>query len=24
VVVIGIEDGWAKEIADGIAKTGKP
>jgi (2R)-sulfolactate sulfo-lyase subunit beta len=24
VVVIGIEDGWAKLIADGIAKTGKP
>ena len=24
VVVIGIEDGWAKKIADGIAKTGKP
>jgi (2R)-sulfolactate sulfo-lyase subunit beta len=24
VVVIGIEDGWAKRIADGIAKTGKP
>jgi len=24
VVVVGIEDGWAKEIADGIAKTGKP
>jgi (2R)-sulfolactate sulfo-lyase subunit beta len=23
-VVIGIEDGWAKRIADGIAKTGKP
>ena len=24
VVVIGIEDGWAKQVADGIAKTGKP
>src|SRR5205809_3832203 len=24
VVVIGIEDGWAKRVADGIAKTGKP
>src|ERR1700704_3360048 len=24
VVVIGIEDGWAKRIADGIAATGKP
>ena len=24
VVVIGIEDGWSKRIADGIAKTGKP
>src|SRR5258707_320514 len=24
VVVIGIEDAWAKEIAAGIAKTGKP
>jgi (2R)-sulfolactate sulfo-lyase subunit beta len=24
VVVIGIEDGWTKLIADGIAKTGKP
>ena len=24
VVVIGIEDGWAKRIADGIARTGKP
>jgi (2R)-sulfolactate sulfo-lyase subunit beta len=24
VVVIGIEDGWAKKIADGIAATGKP
>jgi len=24
VVVIGIEDGWAKRIADGIAQTGKP
>src|SRR5438094_5637983 len=23
-VVIGIEDGWAKRIADGIAATGKP
>ena len=23
-VVIGIEDGWAKRIADGIARTGKP
>src|SRR5256886_10437270 len=23
VVVIGIEDGWAKRVADGIAKTGK-
>ena len=23
-VVIGIEDGWAKRIADGIASTGKP
>ncbi len=23
-VVIGIEDGWAKRVADGIAKTGKP
>jgi (2R)-sulfolactate sulfo-lyase subunit beta len=24
VVVIGIEDGWAKRVADGISKTGKP
>src|SRR2546427_1006169 len=24
VVVIGIEDGWAKRVADGIAKTGNP
>jgi (2R)-sulfolactate sulfo-lyase subunit beta len=24
VVVIGIEEGWAKRVADGIAKTGKP
>ena len=24
VVVIGIEDGWAKKVADGIAATGKP
>ena len=24
VVVIGIEDGWAKKVADGIAQTGKP
>lgn len=24
VVVIGIEDNWAKKIADGIAETGKP
>ena len=24
VVVIGIEDGWAKQVVDGIAKTGKP
>jgi (2R)-sulfolactate sulfo-lyase subunit beta len=24
VVVIGIEDGWAKRVADGIASTGKP
>jgi len=24
VVVIGIEDGWAKRVVDGIAKTGKP
>jgi len=24
VVVIGIEDGWAKKAADGIAETGKP
>src|SRR5947208_10159014 len=24
VVVIGIEQGWAQKIADGIAKTGKP
>jgi (2R)-sulfolactate sulfo-lyase subunit beta len=24
VIVIGIEDGWAKRVADGIAKTGKP
>ncbi|MED3907506.1 UxaA family hydrolase [Geobacillus thermodenitrificans] len=24
VVVIGIEENWAKKIADGIAKTGKP
>jgi (2R)-sulfolactate sulfo-lyase subunit beta len=24
VVVIGIEDGWAKKVADGIARTGKP
>src|SRR5262245_25472 len=23
-VVIGIEDGWTKRVADGIAKTGKP
>src|SRR4249919_1485195 len=23
-IVIGIEDGWAKQVADGIAKTGKP
>src|ERR687892_614419 len=23
-VVIGIEDGWAKRVADGIAATGKP
>src|SRR5436190_7482577 len=23
VVVIGIEDGWAKRVADGISKTGK-
>jgi len=23
-VVIGIEDGWAKRVADGIAQTGKP
>ena len=23
-IVIGIEDGWAKRVADGIAKTGKP
>ncbi len=23
-VVIGIEDGWAKRVADGIARTGKP
>jgi (2R)-sulfolactate sulfo-lyase subunit beta len=23
-VVIGIEDGWAKRVADGIASTGKP
>ena len=24
VVVIGIEDQWAKKVADGIAETGKP
>src|SRR5467141_581705 len=24
VVVIGIEDGWAKKVADGIGATGKP
>ncbi|GGB54541.1 D-galactarate dehydratase [Lentibacillus populi] len=24
VIVIGIEDNWAKKIADGIAETGKP
>jgi (2R)-sulfolactate sulfo-lyase subunit beta len=24
VVVIGIEDGWAKKVADGISATGKP
>jgi len=24
VVVIGIEDGWSKKVADGIAATGKP
>src|SRR5881397_1534417 len=24
VVVIGIEDTWAKKVADGIAQTGKP
>src|SRR5437667_7576131 len=24
VVVIGIEEGWTKLVADGIAKTGKP
>src|SRR3982750_4002747 len=24
VIVIGIEDGWAKKVADGIAPTGKP
>src|SRR5687767_6726106 len=24
VIVVGIEDGWAKKVADGIAKTGKP
>src|SRR6201989_129340 len=24
VVVIGIEDGWTKRVADGIAATGKP
>jgi (2R)-sulfolactate sulfo-lyase subunit beta len=24
VVVIGIEDGWAKKVVDGIAATGKP
>ena len=24
VVVIGIEDGWAKRVADGIGRTGKP
>jgi (2R)-sulfolactate sulfo-lyase subunit beta len=24
VVVIGIEDGWAKRVADGIGQTGKP
>src|SRR5437773_7178959 len=24
VVVIGIEDQWAKRVVDGIAKTGKP
>src|SRR5437667_81689 len=24
VVVICIEDGWAKRVADGIARTGKP
>jgi len=23
-IVIGIEDGWAKRVADGIAKSGKP
>src|ERR671919_2135787 len=23
-IVIGIEDGWAKRVADGIAATGKP
>ncbi len=23
-IVIGIEDGWAKRVADGISKTGKP
>ncbi|WP_374402895.1 UxaA family hydrolase [Niveibacterium sp.] len=24
VIVIGIEEGWAKKVADGIAETGKP
>src|SRR3990170_5019125 len=24
VVVIGIEDGWAKKVVEGIKKTGKP
>ena len=24
VVVIGIEDGWTRQVVDGIAKTGKP
>jgi (2R)-sulfolactate sulfo-lyase subunit beta len=24
VVVIGIEDGWSKKVADGVAATGKP
>src|SRR5215510_13395586 len=24
VIVIGIEDGWSKKVADGIAATGKP